>query len=73
MIKRKDLTDIGDEDYRQRRDEFIQCQNCCLEFGGTRGDFWDLSLDHVLICPDCGLRDALAIVRKKISYEIVKQ
>ena len=72
MIMRKDLTDVGDADYRDRQSEFIRCMDCGMESGGTRGDFWELAMDTFLRCGQCGSEN-LAIVRKHILKEIIKE
>lgn len=72
MIRRKDLVDISDKDYETRRHEFMQCQNCGEDFGGTRGDFFSLPMDCLFYCPECG-NDNIALVRKVCENVIVKQ
>jgi len=72
MIKRKDLVDIGDADYDTRRNEFMLCQDCGAEFGGTRGDYFMLGMDYIFECPDCG-DDDIALVKKVCKNVIVKQ
>lgn len=71
MIKRKDLVDISDQDWKQRRNEFIQCLDCGVEFGGTRGDFFIIRMDYLLHCPECDSKN-LAIVKKVSRNVIVK-
>ncbi len=61
MIMRKDLADIGDKDYDKRRGEFMQCQDCGEEFGGTRGDFFTIHMDYILYCPECGSEKELVM------------
>ena len=72
MIKRKDLVDIGDADYDARRSEFMQCQDCGEEFGGTRGDFFMVFMDSLFYCPRCGSEN-IALVKKVCQNVIVKQ
>ena len=72
MIMRKDLADIGDKDYDKRRGEFMQCQDCGEEFGGTRGDFFTIHMDYILYCPECGSEN-LALVRNVTTTVILKQ
>ena len=66
MVKRKDLVDISDKDIDQRRNEFMQCQNCGYDFGGTRGDYFMMPLDDVFTCGKCG-SDNIALVKKIIT------
>jgi Zn finger protein HypA/HybF involved in hydrogenase expression len=54
MVKRKDLVDVGDENYHQRQNEVMQCQDCNELIGGTRGDYWHLPMEHIFECPTCG-------------------
>ena len=72
MIKRKDLVGVGDADYDTRQDEFMQCQDCGGEIGGTRGDFFIIHMDSLLYCSECGSEN-LAIVKKVCQNVIVKQ
>lgn len=72
MIMRKDLVDISDKDWDTRRNEFMQCQNCGEEFGGTRGDFFSVGMDFVFICPECASEN-IAIVRRVSKIVIIKQ
>lgn len=72
MIKRKDLVDIGDADYDTRRNEFMQCQDCGKEFGGTQGDFFIIAMDDIFYCPECGSEN-IAIVRKVCKNVVIKQ
>ena len=72
MVRRKDLVDIGDVDYLQRQGEFMQCQDCGTEFGGTRGDYFNLPMDEVFCCLDCGSEDVV-LVRRESKIVIVKQ
>lgn len=72
MIRRKDLVDIGDADYDQRRDEFMQCQDCGEELGGTRGDFFLMPEDETFVCPECNSEN-IAIVRRVYEIVVVKK
>lgn len=73
MIRRKDLVGIGDKDYKYQREyEFMLCQDCGAEFGGTRGDYFMLAMDYIFDCPDCGGND-IALVRRVNKIVIVKQ
>lgn len=72
MIMRKDLVDVGDADYNTRRNEFMQCQDCGEEIGGTRGDFFSLPMEWVFSCFECGSEN-IAIVRRVSEIVIVKQ
>lgn len=72
MIKRKDLVDIGDADYKQRADEFMQCQDCGEEFGGTQGDFFMMPMNEVFVCPVCHGED-IALVKNVTQTVILKQ
>ena len=72
MVKRKDLVDVGDENYNQRQNEYMVCQDCrTIIGGGTSGDYFMLSMDHIFDCPDC-LSENIALVKDKITQEIVK-
>jgi len=62
MVKRKDIVDIADDNYQQRRNEFMQCQNCGFDFGGTRGDYFGMAMDEVFTCGECGSKD-IALVK----------
>ena len=72
MIRRQDLVDIGDTDIDTRRNEFMQCLDCGEEFGGTRGDYWQMSMDAILTCPECKSED-IALVKKVCQNVIIKQ
>ncbi len=71
MVQRKDLVDISDNDYQQRQGEYMQCQDCGESFGGTRGDFFSLEMDHIFKCSNCGSKN-VALVKDIITIEIVK-
>lgn len=71
MIKRKDLVDVSDKDYDQRRGEFMQCQNCGEEFCGAQGDYWSINMDCAMYCPECNSEN-IALVRKVCRNVIVK-
>lgn len=72
MIRRKDLVDVGDADYDTRWGEFMQCQDCGEEIGGTQGDFFSLPMDWIFTCPECASRN-IAIVRRVVEIVVVKQ
>jgi len=72
MIKRKDLVDVGDADYDTRQGEFMECQDCGAEMGGTRGDFFSLPMDYIFPCYDCKSEN-IAIVRRECKNVIIKQ
>ena len=72
MIKRKDLVDVGDADYKERQGEFMQCQDCGEVMGGTRGDFFMMDMEYILVCPECESEN-VALVRKVCENVIVKQ
>ena len=72
MIRRKDLVDVGDADYKERQGEFMQCLDCGVEIGGTRGDFFSVVMDFVFICMGCGSEN-IAIVKIVRKTVIVKQ
>lgn len=74
MIRRKDLVNIGDKDYDTRRNEFMQCQDCGFEFGGTQGDYYESPMDYIFTCPgyNCGSEN-IALVRLVHKNVIVKQ
>ena len=73
MVQRKDLVDIGDNDYQQRQGEYIQCQDCGESFGGTRGDFFMQPMDYIFKCPDpdCNGQN-VALVKDIITQKIIK-
>ena len=72
MIKRKDLVDIGDADYDTRRNEFMQCQDCREEFGGTQGDYFTIHMDYLIHCPECQSKN-IALVKEVRQNVIIKQ
>ena len=72
MVKRKDLVGVGDDDYDVRRNEFMQCQDCGTEMGGTQGDFFSLPMDYIFHCFNCNSEN-IAIVRLVHKIVIVKQ
>jgi len=72
MIKRKDLTDISDKDYGQRRGEFMQCQDCGHMFSGTRGSFSTMGADDVFLCAVCGSEN-IALCQRMEKIVILKQ
>lgn len=72
MIRRKDLVDVGNADFDTRRSEFMQCQDCGEEIGGTQGDFFLMPMDEVFVCPECRNKN-IAIVRLVHKIVIVKQ
>lgn len=72
MIKRKDLVDISDADIDTRRNEFMQCQDCGEEIGGTQGDYFMMAMDDVFTCSECESKN-IAIVRRVCKTVIVKQ
>lgn len=72
MIRRKDLVDIGDADYKERQGEFMECQDCGETAGGTRGDYFQMSMDYAITCWSCGSGN-IALVRKVCKNVIVKQ
>lgn len=72
MIKRKDLADVGDKDYDTRRNEFMQCQDCGYEFGGTKGDYFTIPMDYIFHCYECS-SDNIALVKNVTQTVILKQ
>lgn len=72
MIRRKDLVDIVDKDYDARRNEFMECQDCGEEFGGTRGDYFTMLMDEVFVCPECRSEN-IALVQTVSKNIIIKQ
>ena len=72
MVKRKDLVDISDKDYKQRQGEFIQCQECGDFFGGIQGDYFAMEPNDIFTCPGCKSEN-LALVKEVRTIEIVKQ
>lgn len=72
MIQRKDLADIGDENYGDRIGEYLVCQHCSTFFGGTRGDYWGMEMSDPIRCPECEGID-LALVRDKTERIVIKQ
>lgn len=71
MVTKKDLADIGDSDYDNRRGEFIHCPDCGNEVGGTRGDYFNLSDDYAFVC-ECSNKD-LQLVRRESRLVVIKQ
>lgn len=72
MIRRKDLADIADNDYNQRRGEELECQDCGLHIRRAWSDYNHLAMDDVIYCPRCK-RDNIAIVRMVKRWVIVKK
>ena len=72
MIRRKDLVDISDKNYKQREGEFMQCQDCGEEFGRTQDDFFTIHMDYLLYCPECDSEN-LALVKNVTQTVILKQ
>jgi hypothetical protein len=70
MVRRRDLVDIGDNNYRDRASEFLLCKDCGQESGGTRGDFFMLPLEAELKC-NCG--GELVIVKAIRKIKIIKE
>jgi len=74
MIRRKDLADISDADYDKRRDEFMQCQDCGEEFGGTQGDYFMMPMNECISCPGLGCgSENIALVKEVCQNVIIKQ
>ncbi len=72
MIMRKDLVDISDKDYHKRQSEFMVCQDCGEEFGGTQGDYWSIGMDYTLHCPICNSEN-IALVKATRVITIIKE
>ena len=72
MIKRKDLTDISDDNYPQRYNEVMQCQNCGKITSGIRGNYWREDMDYAFHCIECESQD-IALVVPYTQYHIVKK
>jgi Zn finger protein HypA/HybF involved in hydrogenase expression len=72
MVRRRDLVDISDKDYRQRQNEYVECQDCGYSFGGTRGDYFMIPMDSSFTCDNCGGKN-LALVKDKVITEIIEQ
>ena len=74
MVKRKDLTGVGDKDSFVRQGEYMACQqpDCDGILGGTRGDYFELSMDYIFTCPVCG-SDNIAIVKDVTTQKIIKR
>jgi hypothetical protein len=70
MVRRKDLVDIGDKNYEQRSGEFLLCNDCGQESGGTRGDFFMLPLEAEIKC-NCG--GDLSIVKAIRQIKVIKE
>jgi transcription elongation factor Elf1 len=73
MIRRKDLTDIGDSDYKSRQGEFVLCTNCGHQFGGTRDDYFLMELDDIFTCSGCGESKYLVLAVKRVKIEICRR
>jgi len=71
MVMKKDLVDVGDKDYDQRQGEFVFCPKCSNEFGGTRGDYFLASPEHIFVCDVCTNKD-LQLVRRVCTLEVIK-
>ena len=71
MVKVKDLSGIGDNDRHLRQTEYVQCQECNDNFGGTRGDYWEYPPDHIFTCSECGSKN-LAIIQDIRVQRIIK-
>ena len=71
MVQRKDLVDIGDNDYDQRQGEYMLCQDCGESLGGTRGDYFNCSMDYIFRCINCGSEN-IAIVKDITTQKIIK-
>ena len=72
MIMRKDLVDISDDNYSKRQGEFLLCQECDYEFGGTQGDYWSVHMDYALHCPDCESEN-IALVKATRVLTVIKE
>ncbi len=72
MVKRKDLVDVSDSNYRERQGEFMQCQECGHEFGGTQGDYFNVRMDCIFRCSEC-MSVNIALVRATRVITIIKQ
>ncbi len=74
MVQRKDLVDISDNNYDQRQGEYMLCQDCGENLGGgTRGDYFTTSMDHVFKCPNPKCRRKnIALVKDITTTEIIK-
>lgn len=72
MVKRKDLVDISDDNYHHRQNEFMECQDCGEEFGGTQGDYWSVQMDYTLHCPECNSEN-IALIKATRVITIIKQ
>jgi hypothetical protein len=70
MVRRKDLVDIGDNNYKQRQGEFLVCKDCGQESGGTRGDFFMLSQEAEL---KCNCNGELSLVKAIREIKIIKE
>jgi len=70
MVRRKDLVGIADKNYHERSGEFMFCSKCGNEIGGSRGDYWQVSMDYVFKC-ECGNED-LQLVRRVCRLVPVK-
>ena len=71
-VFKRDLADIGDANYNKRRGEFILCEVCGNEFGGTRGDYFNMPDNQEFECPACGNDAELYLVKKVEKYVRVK-
>ena len=69
MVKRKDLVDIGDKNYNNRRGEFMYCPECDLIYGGTQGDFFMVAMEYEFRCQEC--KGELFLAREKTKIEII--
>jgi len=68
---RKDLVDVGDEDFHIRQGEFMLCLDCREKIGGTQGDYWTLGMNDVIYCPNCE-SDNIALVVDVTTTKVIK-
>lgn len=72
MVKRENLVNITDDDYKERQGEYMKCYDCGNTMGGTQGDFFSIPMRYVIHCGDCGSEN-LALVKDVKSTIVLKK
>lgn len=70
MIKRKDLVDVGDENYNKRQGEFMLCRECENEIGGTRGDFFMVDMNYIFKCGECKSKNLVLVKADRVLRRV---
>ena len=53
MVKREDLAERKDSNYKSREDEYLYCSVCECRFSANVSDYWFMKMEEVLICGEC--------------------